>query len=292
MRAEKTRVRKTATVLGLAAAALAPVAAAAAPPVLASHRAVYDISLAEADDGTDVAGVSGRLVLEFTGSECAGYTSKLRFVTETEGADGMRQLTDSRSSTYEAANGQSLDFNNETYAGDVLAEQSEGTANRDGGDVSVALTRPGEKKFAINDTVVFPTQQMERIIASALDGDAFVSFAVYDGSENGETIFDTAGVIGKVSTANDAADEPVVATAGIAGMRHWPVTISYFDQRGVGEEMPFYVLSFVVYENGIGRSMRIDYGDFSLSGKLTRLDMLPEPPCQTRGPGQGASKSH
>ncbi|MCB1502355.1 MAG: cell envelope integrity EipB family protein [Bauldia sp.] len=283
-------MRKTVTVLGLAAAALAPAVAVAAPPVLASHRAVYDISLAEADDGTDVAGVSGRLVLEFTGSECAGYTSKLRFVTETEGADGMSQVTDSRSSTYEAADGQTLDFNNETYAGDVLAEQSEGTANRDGGDVSVALTRPGKKTFAINDTVVFPTQQMERIIASALDGDAFVSFAVYDGSESGETVFDTAGVIGRVSTANDAADEPVVASAGIAGMRHWPVTISYFDQSGVGEETPFYVLSFVVYENGVGRSMRIDYGDFSLSGKLTRLDLLPEPPCPTGGAGEGASK--
>ena len=158
-----------------------------------------------------------------------------------------------------------LDFNNETYAGDVLAEESKGKASRDGNDVAVALTRPGEKKFALKDSVVFPTEQMERIIDVGARGDAFVSFEVYDGSENGETVFDTAGVIGKVSTAtDDAGDEPVVAKAGIAGMRHWPVTISYFDERGGGEETPFYVLSFVVYENGIGRTMRIDYGDFSL----------------------------
>ena len=144
----------------------------------------------------------------------------------------------------------------------------------------MALKRPDEKRFVIKDSVVFPTQQMERIIASALAGDAFVSFEVYDGSENGETVFDTAGVIGKVSTAaDDAKAEPVVAEAGIAGMRHWPVTISYFDQRGRGEEMPFYVLSFVVYENGIGRNMRIDYGNFSLSGTLTGLEMLPDAPC-------------
>ena len=100
------------------AAAVAPAAAAsAAPLVLASHRAVYDISLIEAEDGTDVSGVTGRLVLEFTGSECAGYSSKLRFVTETEGADGERQLIDSRSETFESADGQQLDFSNETYAG-------------------------------------------------------------------------------------------------------------------------------------------------------------------------------
>jgi hypothetical protein len=255
-------------------------AALASPPTLASHRAVYDISLLEAGDGTDVAGVKGRLVLEFTGSECAGYSSKLRFVTETEDADGDLQLTDSRSSTFETGDGRSLDFTNETYSGNILAEQSEGKASRGAGDVAVALTRPGEKRFVLKDSVVFPTQQMERIITSALDGDDFVSFEVYDGSESGETVYDTAGVIGKVSTAaNDAGDEPMVAKAGIAGMRHWPVTISYFDQRGAGEETPFYTMSFVVYENGVGRTMRIDYGEFTLAGKLTGLELLPPAPC-------------
>jgi hypothetical protein len=254
--------------------------ALASPPTLASHRAVYDISLLEAQDGTDVTGVSGRLVLEFSGSECAGYSSKLRFVTEMADADGGLQLTDSRSSTFETADGRSLDFANETYAGDILAEQSEGKASRDSGSVAVALTRPGEKRFNLKDSVVFPTQQMERIITSALDGDDFVSFEVYDGSESGETVYDTAGVIGRVSTAaNDAGDEPMVAKAGIAGLRHWPVTISYFDKRGSGEATPFYTMSFVVYENGIGRTMRIDYGEFTLSGKLTGLEMLPPAPC-------------
>lgn len=281
-------MRTAAVALGGALSCILPVMAAASPPTLASHRAVYDISLLEAGDGADVTGVTGRLVLEFTGSECAGYTSKLRFVTETEDAEGGVQMTDSRSSTFETADGRSLAFNNETYAGDVLAEQSEGKASRDGNDISVSLTRPDKKRFVLKDTVVFPTQQMERIISSALAGDPFVSFEVYDGSESGETVFDTAGVIGKVSTAvNDAGDESMVVKAGIAGMRHWPVTISYFDRRGGGEKTPFYVLSFVVYENGIGRTMRIDYGAFSLSGKLTGLEMLPATQCPAQPPGTG-----
>lgn len=283
-------MRTAAVALSGALSCILPAVAAASPPTLASHRAVYDISLLEADDGADVTGVTGRLVLEFTGSDCVGYSSKLRFVTETEDAEGGLQMTDSRSSTFESADGRRLDFNNETYAGDTLAEHSEGKASRDGDSVSVALTRPGKKRFVLKDTVVFPTQQMERIISSALDGEAFVSFEVYDGSESGETVFDTAGVIGRVSTAaNDAADEPVVIKAGIAGLRHWPVTISYFDKRGGGEETPFYVLSFVVYENGIGRTMRIDYGAFSLSGKLTGLEMLPPTPCPAAPNGQSGA---
>ena len=71
----------------------------------------------------------------------------------------------------------------------------------------------------------------------------------------------------------------MVKDAGIGGLRHWPVTISYFEKKNGVDETPFYVMSFVVYENGIGRSLKIDYGDFSLSGQLTRLDILPETPC-------------
>ena len=40
-----------------------------------------------------------------------------------------------------------------------------------------------------------------------------------------------------------------------------------------GEEKPSYELSFIVYENGITRRMKLDYGDFALKGKLVRLDL-------------------
>ncbi len=262
-----------------------PFAAEATPPVLAAHRAVYDISLLEAAEGAGVAGVSGRMVLEFTGSECAGYTSELRFVTETEGTDGTRQVIDSRSRIVESAGGRALDFASQTYAGSMLAEESEGKADRDDGQITVALSRPGEKRFAIGEDVIFPTQQMERIIGAAREGKSFVSFAVYDGSERGETVFDSAGVIGKPSSVtDDATSELAIAEAGMAGMRHWPVTLSYFDQRGGGEETPFYVMSLVVYDNGIGRTMKIDYGDFVLAGRMTGLEMLPETPCAETAP--------
>jgi hypothetical protein len=39
-------------------------------------------------------------------------------------------------------------------------------------------------------------------------------------------------------------------------------------------------MSFVVYENGIGRALKINYGNFALIGRLTRLDLLPASPCK------------
>ncbi len=254
--------------------------AAAAPITLAAHRAVYDISLLDSAEGSDVASVSGRLVMEFSGSACAGYTSKLRFVTQTEDPDGQSHVTDARSSTFESPDGRKLDFANETYAGEVLAEESRGTANRENDGIAVALTKPEQKKLDISGPLVFPTAQMGKILASAAHGDAFLSMAVYDGSEDGQTVFETAGVIGKVSTtADDVGDETPITQAGIAHLRHWPLTLSYFDRADTGDDTPFYVMSFVIYENGVGRTLKIDYGDFALAGKLTGLELLPSTPC-------------
>ncbi|MBN8994652.1 MAG: cell envelope integrity EipB family protein [Rhizobiales bacterium] len=267
------------TALAVVIAGLGLGAAHAAPVGLAAHRAIYDLSLATAKPDSPMGDVTGRMVMEFTGSACSGYSTKLRFVTRTEDPDGGDQVTDSRSTMFEAADGKSLDFTNETYTDDALAEESRGSAKRKEKNVAVALTKPSDKTFDLAPSVVFPTEQMMKVIDAARAGQRFLSFDVYDGSEDGETVFATAGVIGAEMRDEDGGSEKVVKDAGIAGMRHWPVTISYFEKKNGIDETPFYVMSFVVYENGIGRSLKIDYGDFSLSGQLTKLDILPEAPC-------------
>lgn len=49
-----------------------------AAPVLQPHRAVYDISLNKANERSGITGISGRMVYEFDGSQCDGYTVKFR----------------------------------------------------------------------------------------------------------------------------------------------------------------------------------------------------------------------
>jgi hypothetical protein len=65
----------------------------------------------------------------------------------------------------------------------------------------------------------------------------------------------------------------------LARLPRWPVTLSYFDP-GKGERTPMYVLSFELYENGVSRALRLDYGDFALKGDLQSLELQPESACQ------------
>ena len=262
---------------GLLLLAPAPRAAAQA---LASYQAVYNLALDETGDVASSATVSGRMVMEFVGAACSGYKSKTRIVTEGADSDGNSQLTDARTDTLETDGGR-FEFNSQTYVNDALAEEAVGVATRAAGGVTVKLTKPGTKSLVVGHAVLFPTEQMKKVLAAAAAGKHFVAMDVFDGSQTGDIVYATAAVIGKESTAaDDYGDEPLVRDAGFSGLPHWPVTVSYFEKgSGKTDDTPTYVTSFVLYSNGIGRKLRIDYGKFALNGQLTHLEMLPAPAC-------------
>jgi hypothetical protein len=246
---------------------------------LANYRTVHDLTLAAGAEFSDAGSIKARLVTEFTGSACAGYTTRLRFVTSSVGDGGEARTDDVRSVMYESADG-SYEFTHETYAEDGLVEVSMGTAERTGEGVAVALSEPEEKSFVLDSGTAFPTEQVVWVLAAAVAGKRFVSFDIYDGSEGGEKVYGTATVIGRPSTAaDDLGVETGIAEAGFADQRHWPVTISYFQQPAGSEMTPDYTMSLILYENGITRDLKLDYGAFALAGKLTQLEMLPPPPC-------------
>src|SRR5262245_20646998 len=83
--------------------AAAPAWAADAP--LLTFRSVHDLVLDPASPSEGVTAVTARLVTEFTGSQCKGYTDQTRFVMQTTDEDGMRQTSDLRQLTTEATSG-------------------------------------------------------------------------------------------------------------------------------------------------------------------------------------------
>ena len=82
-------------------------------------------------------------------------------------------------------------------------------------------------------------------------------------------------------TVDDAA-----ADKDFANLARWPVTISYFDRVAKkaddqpGEQMPIYAISFEMYENGISRALRLDYGDFVIDGKMSSLEVKKTRSCK------------
>lgn len=264
-----------------------PSAHAAAPTgavSFAPHRAVYDITLKDAAVGSGVAELSGRMVYELSGSSCDGYSQKMRFVTRIADREGLQQLNDLRTSSWEAAKGKRLRFSLDQYHNDELAEAIQGAAKRLGegpAPVGVQLTKPARKDLTLKPDVVFPMQHSQGLMRAAKTGARVFSANLFDGSEKGEKVYFTNAVIGDATPTAEAANVTVKAVASkLQGLTAWPISIGYFDPAKTNTDaLPAYELSFLFFENGVSRRLMIDYGDFSIRGQLAELTMLPVAAC-------------
>jgi hypothetical protein len=254
------------------------------PIVLVPHRAVYDLSLGETRGNAQIVGVRGRILYDFDGNACDGYTLQFRQVSELDSGEGKISTSDLRSTTWEGSGAKRFKFTSENLLDDKLIEAVDGRAERGAKATTVDLIKPQEKKFDIDPAVVFPTEHMVRVIEAARAGKAILDFPVFDGSDSGDKVYDTLTVIGhKLSSDERKHDDAADAEPKLSDVPRWPVTISYFDKgRGqkTTEQTPAYAIGFELYANGISRALSLDYNDFVVAGKLTSLEIKQPKPCR------------
>lgn len=254
-----------------------PAAYAAGPSGLIAHRAVYDLELKDASDRSGIAGMFGRMVYEFEGSDCAGFTTNFRFVTQIDTGDSTR-VSDQQTTTFEDLAKRVFRFETKSYTDSQLDKDVRGAATDDQKGIKVDLTQPHNKQVQLIQAR-FPTEHMLDIIHNAKLGKNFFEAQVFDGSDDGDKPLIATTVVGKQETP--AKDDPDADKAGaFAATPFWPVTVAYFNEKSTGDAIPVYRMSFKLYENGITRDLTMDYGDFVLTGKLTKLDVLDNKACK------------
>ena len=263
------------------AALLAASAHANAPAVvpLVSHRAAYELSLADptspppSSAKTPVA-ATGLIAYEFRGSACEGYSSSFRQMTEMDRDEGEPLSMKVDATSFEDADGKSMRFR-VVSDGPQNAAPVAGVATRGADDdLRVDLTKPEAKSIHFGHDVLFPTQHVERLIGAARSGARVVQARVYDGSDTGAKIYSTLTIIAKEAKTGD--DDTVASE--LKGVRRWPVVVSYFNEASK-DTAPEYTLSFQLYENGVSGSLKLDYGSFALNARLRKLEILPTSVC-------------
>lgn len=259
----------------LAAALLAAAAMpAAAAPLLVPHRAVYDLELDKATDRSGITGLSGRMVYEFHGGPCEGYTVKFRFVTRIATSENSR-LTDQQTTTFEDGEGKNFSFVTKSYVDQNLDKEVKGTATREPDKLEVKIDKPQREDIDLDKTQ-FPTQHLMELIGKASEGQTFYETSLFDGSEDADKVMTTTVVVGKQAEAQ--ADDPELkALQNLSNEKYWPVDIAYFNPiegEASGEETPEYHISFKLHANGLTRDLTMDYGDFSMKGKLVDLKLF------------------
>src|ERR1700753_3352326 len=260
-------------------AGFAPMQAdAAASGAFLPHQALYELSLLKSRGSNAINSARGRILYNFTGSACEGYTSEFRQVSELDSGEGKVTLSDLRSTSWEDGAGKSYRFKIDSRMNDTDSNPVDGVAERTGDKITVKLKQPEAKTFTLDGDTVFPTEQIQRIIAAAKEGKSILELTVYDGSDNGQKVYNTLSVIGHAIPGDKQAASPDPSTANdqMKAMTRWPVTVSYYDRDGKkkdGEETPVYSMSFELFENGVSRALVLDYNDFVISGALGKFDV-------------------
>jgi EipB-like len=257
--------------------------AAAAGVVLTPHRAVYDLRLLRSRGKREVEAVRGRILYDFSGSACAGYALNFRQVSELDSGENKTALSDLRATTWEEGSAKRFRFSSENFLNEKAVDKVDGEAERDADHVEVKLAKPEDKSFDLDRAMVFPTEHMRRIIEAAREGKSILELPVYDGSENGQKVYSTMTLIGReIAPDEKVPTDAAAGQAALAGLKRWPVTISYFDRndKNRGEQTPVYSISFELYENGISRALSLDYDDFVVVGEMSQLEIKDPPPCK------------
>jgi hypothetical protein len=267
----------------VAAAAPATPATPGVAVVLTPHRAVYDLKLLRTRGKGEVEAVRGRILYDFSGSPCAGYALNFRQVSQLDSGENKTALSDLRATTWEDAAAKRFRFSSENFLNERAVEKVNGEAQRGDEHVVVKLDKPADKSFDLEPIMVFPTEHMRRIIAAAREGKSILELPVYDGSDNGQKVYNTMTVIGREIGPDDKPPADAAAgQAALAGLKRWPVTVSYFDRNDTkrAEQTPVYAISFELYENGISRALSLDYDNFVVGGEMTQLEIKDAPECK------------
>src|SRR5438445_3013468 len=107
---------------------------------LASHRAIYELKLAQTRGNSAVA-ARGRILYDFSGSSCEGYALQFRQVSELDNGEGKSTLSDLRSTSWEEGTARKFVFKSQNYLNEALIDSVDGQAERETSQLEVTLVK-------------------------------------------------------------------------------------------------------------------------------------------------------
>jgi hypothetical protein len=273
---ENTMRRLSTAVLAAGLLGSAPSALRAAEPgaeAMAAHRAAYRLTLDRSRDNT-IARAEGAMLYEVVDA-CDGWATRQRFSLLLTDRDGQEVESASDYSTYETKDGRRIRFS--------LTQTSQGAVSqRVSGEAEVApdgagrarYTDPEQKEEALPPGTLLPMLHTIRSLAAARAGTRLLVTPLFDGTSP-DGAQDTTTVISGWQGAQPNTRFPALSTLGSARMR-----VAFFDRGkdakdGGGASAPDYEVGLRYFENGVADELKMEFGDFSVNGRMEELAILP-----------------
>lgn len=250
--------------------------AALAGEVMRPHQAAYELNLARVSGRSGVRDVTGVMLLKFAQRGCKGWDIILRMTLRYVLDGNVVRVNDTISRAFEARDGAVYTYRQSERTDGKRQKEILLKVRRGAGAPGYAgeMKKPARRTFSLPDGVVFPAAHQMRVMAAAAAGRSIDRSILFDGSDEDKT-YKAVTFIGPPATVARPQHDL------LSNEKMWPVSISYFARSGKRAlvETPIYQAQMRLYGNGVADAMRLAYPDFTITGKLARLQYLPMTAC-------------
>lgn len=246
------------------------------------HRAMYSLKLSGTRNGSRVSDISGRMLFSWT-DDCHAWNVQQKMQTRFFYSEGEVSDTVSDLISREAKDGSSFNFHTRhTGDGSDKTEIFHGHANlkvddKGQGTGEAIYSGDNEKRIALTDTL-FPAHHTMQLLEHARKGDKFFTVNVFDGA-------DEKGFSEISSFINPAIEAKAVIEKASSGkenqllnVKAWPIRMAFFAPNSETGS-PDYEMDMTLLDNGIIKTMTIDYGDYSMTADLVEVKALAPNKC-------------
>jgi hypothetical protein len=233
---------------------------------MASHRAAYRLDLGDARN-SGITAVRGAMVFDVQDA-CEGWATRQRMTMTVTDRDGRDIDTDSDYATYEAKDNSALRFSLTQSTGGAVSQRVAGEATlRPDGSGRATFSEPAGKEEELPAGTILPTRHTVLAIEAARAGQRILAAPLFDGTTD-EGAQDTTTIILNWNPPQDPPPFPMLANLASARLR-----IAFFERGagGTGASQPEYEVGLRYFENGVADEIVMDFGEFSVTGKLLEL---------------------
>ncbi len=242
---------------------------------LASHRALYTMTLGSASRSSGVVGTQGAMAYRFSRG-CEGWTSETQTTLRIQRGTGGEVHTVWAFANWESKDGLRYRYRLRNTRNGRVVEQIQGHAslNSLGGAGTATYSRPEAKTVALPKGTLFPTQHMLALIRAGVDRRAHLSKVVFDGSSL-DNPFEISALMSRVS-AEDA--RALAEERKLPDLPAWRVRMAFFPVA-TRASVPDFEIGVRYRSDGIADRIEQDFGDFTLDLVLSELEILPAEDC-------------
>jgi hypothetical protein len=244
----------------------------------AAHRALYTMTLVSAHAGSGIAGVAGKMAVEWRNA-CTGWTFEYRSDIDVAFAEREPLRLSSSATTWESRDGRDYRFSVRHRTNGEDTERIEGTAvgRKKDKPGRVVFSQPKPRKMTLPAGTLFPIAHSATIMEMLAKSrkPAFLSRMVFDGMDM-KGLYQVSAAIGD-ALPESAGVRP--ADGSMKGLRSWPVDLAYFDAQSKKPE-PDHEIQMHLYANGVADDLVMEFDDFTVRARIGRIELLRDPPCR------------